>query len=123
VIAALGTGPVAFAFLGCTSFIAVLTASVFIASLLGRRDLDGLTDQKVGLDIAEWGDVNHGGGDLSDHRVDLANPLAAGQLHDLAEAWGLACKGGEHATFVADFADVCLKGHGVHQAEAAVAHV
>jgi hypothetical protein len=82
-----------------------------IAPLLGRRDLDRLTDEKVGFDISEGLDVDHGCGDFTDHGVDLADPLAARKLHDLAEAGSLSSERRHQATFVADLADMTLESH------------
>ena len=110
-IAAFRTGPVALTLCGGATFVTTLAGPAVIAPLLGRRDLDRLTDEDVGFDISEGLDVDHGCGDFTNHGVDLANPLAARKLHDLTEAGSLSCERRHQTAFVANLADVTLKSH------------
>ena len=111
VIAAFRTGPVALTLCGGATFVPTVAGPAVIAPLLGRRDLDRLTDEKVGFDISEGLDVDHGCGDFTDYGVDLADPLATRKLHDLAEAGSLSSERRHQAAFVADLADMTLESH------------
>tara|TARA_B100000700_G_C14682159_1_gene685881 strand:+ start:249 stop:626 length:378 start_codon:yes stop_codon:yes gene_type:complete len=70
-----------------------------------------LADEQFDFYISKWGNMDNCSSNLSDDRIDLADPFSTGQLHDLTQFGCVSSKRCQHATFMAYFTYVRFKAH------------